>query len=80
MPRLNIVGLARVAIGRISPEMKNTNSGAGLWSAPVPAGFARIFDIVNGFLIDAATHLCVDPLDRQAMRRTIWLRLIRPHL
>ena len=24
-------------------------------SAPVPAGFARIFDIVNGFLIDAAT-------------------------
>ena len=31
------------------------NSGARLVRAPVPAGFARIFDIVNGFLIDAAT-------------------------
>ena len=38
----------------VSPEMKN-EIPVTTRRAPVPAGFARIFDIVNGFLIDAAT-------------------------
>ena len=39
----------------LSPEMKN-EIPVTIRRAPVPAGFARIFDIVNGFLIDAVTR------------------------
>jgi hypothetical protein len=40
-------------------------------------GFARIFDIVNGFLIDAVAHASDLSRDRAVnMRHKIWLRLI----